>query len=341
MRVTKIIATIGTASQRSGVLIPMTQQGMNIARLNFSHENEKIHTERMKLIRKLNSIHEADVKIMLDLKGPEVRLWGMEKPVELKKDDTITLSEQSGPKKIKLSNPSIIKKLDVGSKVLIDDGYAELMVVQKSKIEVICKALDNCTLKPRKSVGSEFVTLGQKAIIQDDINAIKCGVREKADYIAVSHVRNAKDMEEARSLCKKSDIQLVAKIENFEAIKNIRSIIEASDGIMVARGDMGINIPLWYVPLVQEHIIKLCTRANVFSIVATQMMESMVANRRPTRAEVTDVYTAVKQGAKAVMLSGETAVGNYPVETIEYMRKIIETAESSAALQLNEISRPH
>ena len=269
------------------------------------------------------------IQILFDLKGPEVRLQ-LKQPLALKKGEQVRFSPRAGD--VQLSNPSILKKLVEGSKLLIEDGYVELQVKETFEDGVMCTATESCVLKPKKSVGLEWTDVDQPAITKEDQAAIKFGVKSGADYIAISHVRTKQDVLEAQTFAE--GIPIIAKIENYQAVKNLKEILDAADMVMVARGDLGISLPLWFVPLVQEHILKVSRQQGRFAIVATQMMESMFANKRPTRAEVNDVYTAVGQGASGVMLSGETAIGKYPVETIEWVNKIIQVAESKDVIDL-------
>lgn len=331
MRATGIIATIGKSCQRGQILHSMAEKGMDFARINFSHENHKIHSERLKLIQGVNNAYNTGIRVLLDLKGPEVRVDRSDK-LSLRKGESILLSRTAGRGKIRLSNPSLLRKLDVGSIVLIDDGTVQLRVTEKRRGGVRCVALSNCVVHPRKSVASEFLTLEQSAITREDQKAIKFANRHEVDFVAVSHVQTPDDILAAREL---TEVPLIAKIENYRAVQNIKEIAKVSDGVMVARGDLGSNVPLEFLPLIQEHLLSVCASTSTFSIVATQMMESMIANKRPTRAELSDVYLAVRQGANAVMLSGETAIGKYPVETVDYMRRTIETAEHSLS-----VSRP-
>lgn len=337
MITTSIIATIGPASQREEIMLNMARKGMNIVRINFSHETVEIQESRIDTAKRINSKYNMGLKILIDLRGPEVRIANVEKAMELKKGDCVYLSRRAGPNRLKLSNGSLIRKLVVGSTLLIDDGNCEIKIIEKGLDGVKCEVLEDCIIKSRKSVASEFVTSEEEAITDFDKEIIKLAVKKKADYLALSHVKTAKDVEEAKSLA--GGIKIISKIENHEAVENIEAIVNASDGIMVARGDLGVNVPIEYVPLIQEQIVKLCNKKNKFCIVATQMMESMLENKRPNRADVNDVYTAVVEGADAVMLSGETTLGKFPTEVVSYMKKVIKVAETRSKIDLKKLHK--
>ncbi len=339
MNTPKIIATIGPSSDRKDTMLEMAKAGMSVARINFSHETHEIHINRIRKIREMNKEHGLNVKILIDLKGPEVRLSGIKSPIQIKKGQRIFFGCKKSKDCIKLSNNSIIKKLKENSRILIDDGYAEFLVVKNGGEFVECEALNECILKPRKNFASEFILLDEKAITDDDCEIIDIAIKEQADFLALSHIKRREDVLEARSLLKGHDISIISKIENHIAIDNISEIIDASDGIMVARGDLGLNVPNVYVPLLQEYLVKLCKKQGKFGIVATQMMESMIENRRPTRSDVNDIYTAVVQGANAVMLSGETAAGKYPVEVVNYMKRIIDVTKLRKEITPQEIHK--
>ncbi len=333
-----IIATIGPVSQKEDIMLGMAKKGMNIARINFSHETIEIQENRIDTARRINSKHNMAIKILVDLRGPEVRISNVEKAIEFKKGDTLYLSRRAGTNRIKLSNGSMLRKLIVGSKILIDDGNCEILIVEKGLDGVKCEVLEDCVIKPRKSVASEFVTSEEDAITDFDKEIIKLAIKKKVDYLALSHIKTAKDVEEARNFAG-SEIKIISKIENHEAVENIEDVVNASDGIMIARGDLGVNVPIEYVPLMQEHIIKMCNKKKKFCIVATQMMESMLENKRPSRADVNDVYTAVVQGANAVMLSGETTLGKFPIDVVDYVKKVITVAEDRNNIDLKKLHK--
>ena len=317
---TVIVATLGKACEKQ--LASLIQNGMGIARLNFSHETADVHLGRLRALRKADNRLGTETLVMVDLQGPEVRLV-LEKEKKVEKGGMVFLSEKM------LTMPDFLQKVIVGSRLLIDDGLVELEVREKRNGGVVCEVLADGTLKPRKTVACEWVTMDGSAIVQEDRRTIAL-VAKNVDWIAVSHVKTAGDMEEARAL---ADCRVIAKIENAVAVRNIREIIQASDGIMVARGDLGVNVPLQLLPGIQEQIVGLCRQVGIFSVVATQMMESMIAYPRPSRAEITDVWNAVRQGANGVMLSGETAVGAHPAEAVGWMRKICDAAEKQAGSQ--------
>ncbi len=314
MRSVDIIATLGQACEER--LADLIRNGMTVGRLNFSHETTETHLRRLRLLREAGR-----AQAMADLRGPEVRLVTAE-PVPVTQGRQIIFS--FGGTGLTVTNASFLAKLEPGMRVLVDDGMVELDVNERTADGVVCTARADGNLKPRKTVAAEGVTVDGSALVPEDRETIRLARRAGMDWIAVSHVKTAEDMEEARSLA--GGTKIMAKVENAEALRHIEEIIQASDGVMVARGDLGVNIPLEQVPLVQERVISLCRRAGVFSVVATQMMESMMTYPRPSRAEVTDVWNAVRQGADAVMLSGETAVGKHPTETVAWMRRVAEAA---------------
>ncbi|MBI4895784.1 MAG: pyruvate kinase [Candidatus Aenigmarchaeota archaeon] len=336
---TSIIATIGPASQKEDIMLSMAKKGMNIARINFSHETIEIQENRIDTARRINEKHNMNIKILVDLRGPEVRISNVEKAVKFKKGDILYLSRRAGPNRIKLSNGTMLRKLVVGSTILIDDGNCEIKIVEKGLDGVKCEVLEDCVIKPRKSVAAEFVTSEEGAITEFDKEIIKLAVEKKVDYLALSHVKSAKDVEEARQLLGSSMIKIISKIENHEAVENIEAIVDAGDGIMIARGDLGVNVPIEYIPLIQEQIVKLCNRKKKFCIVATQMMESMLENKRPSRADVNDVYTAVVEGADAVMLSGETTLGKFPIDVVTYMKKVTKVAQDRDKIDLKKLHK--
>ena len=333
---TKIICTIGPSSDNVTVLRNMMLAGMDVARLNFSHGTLGQHQHRINLIRELNKKYRRHVKILQDLEGYRVRIGKLKdsKPIELKKRQIIYLSNQKmlgGDDVIPFDYEGDLKDIKNGSYIYIDDGNIALLVKTRTKGYIKAEVVIPGPLKENKGVNIPDVNLKFKGLTDKDKYDIEFGLRNKVDYIAQSFVRDKYDIMLIRDLIKARlpDCQIVAKIENRQGIKNIDEIIEVSDGIMVARGDMGVSLPLYEIPIVQKEIIKKCNQAGKFVIVATQMLESMVENIRPTRPEVTDVANAVLDGANFVMLSAETAAGRYPVETVTMMNQIIKFTEKS------------
>ncbi len=333
---TKIICTIGPSSDSVTVLSNMLLAGMDVARLNFSHGTHIKHKRRIKLIRRLNKKYRRDLKILQDLEGYRIRV-GMfkgKKEIELKKRQIIYLSNQKISDQdnvIPFDYEGDLKDIKNGSYIYIDDGNIALLVKTRTTKYIKAEVVISGLLKENKGVNIPDVNLKFKGLSDKDKCDIEFGLRKKVDYIAQSFVRDKYDIMLIRDLVKTRlpDCQIIAKIENRQGIKNIDEIIEVSDGIMVARGDMGVSLPLYEIPIIQKKIIKKCNQAGKFVIVATQMLESMVENIRPTRAEVTDVANAVLDGANFVMLSAETAAGRYPVGAVKMMNQIIKFTEKS------------
>jgi pyruvate kinase len=333
---TKIICTIGPASDSVTLLRNMILAGMDVARLNFSHGTHIQHKRRIKLIRQLNKKYRRHLKILQDLEGYRIRIGRLKgkKEVELKKRQIIYLSNQKildPDDVIPFDYEGNLKDIKNGGYIYIDDGNIALLVKTATKKYIKAKVVIPGQLKENKGINIPDVNLKFKGLTDKDKYDIEFGIRNKVDYIAQSFVRDKYDVMLIRDLIKTRlpDCQIVAKIENRQGIKNIDEIIKVSDGIMVARGDMGVSLPLYEIPMVQKEIIRKCNQAGKFVIVATQMLESMVENIRPTRAEVTDVANAVLDGANFVMLSAETAAGRYPVEAVKMMNQIIKFTEKS------------
>jgi pyruvate kinase len=310
--------------------------GLDVARLNFSHGSHKQHLENIGLVRKLNKKYRRHIRIMQDLegfrirvgrfKGPKTRLLKSRTMVWLTTDPTST-----GPRTIPFDYQGDLARIKPKQLIYIDDGNLILRAENSSPSSIKGKVVEGGILKERKGINIPGVDLGFKSITKKDKKDIKLGLQAGVDYVALSFVRNAQDVLEAAALVKPRlpQCQIVAKIENQPAINNIDSIIEAADGIMIARGDMGISVPIHQVPMIQKQIIKKCNAAGKFVITATQMLEHMTEHSRPTRAEVTDVANAVIDGTDFVMLSAETAVGKYPYESVRMMNAIIKFTEQA------------
>jgi pyruvate kinase len=325
---TKIICTIGPVSNNLSILKKFSKAGMDICRLNFSHGSQREHLENYKRIRSL----EADPAVIVDLSGPKIRTGEVKEDTYIKTGQTFQISAEIGiegnDKSCSTNYPPLVKDAQVGNHIAIDDGLLLLKVKNKTENELICTVLNGGPLKSRKGVNAPDVPLSlyfptQKDL--DDLNFIIRKFEEPVDYIAASFVRRQDDILKIRKILESSNpvIQIISKIENRDGIKNFDEILEVSDAIMVARGDLGIEIPSEQVPIVQKKLIKKCNNVGKPVIVATQMLDSMIRNPRPTRAEVSDVSNAIIDGADAVMLSGETAIGNYPVESVQFMEKIL------------------
>ncbi|WP_100373740.1 pyruvate kinase [Bacillus sp. FJAT-45037] len=346
MRKTKIVCTIGPASEKVETLVQLIEAGMNVARLNFSHGDFEEHGARIKSIREASKRTGKTVAILLDTKGPEIRTQTLEGgKAELTAGDRLTLSMTEvvgNDKKISITYPGLVNDVTPGSKILLDDGLIGLEVVEVKENEIETKVLNTGTLKNKKGVNVPNVSVALPGITEKDTADIKFGIEQGVDFIAASFVRRAADVLEIRELLEQheaADIQIIPKIENQEGVDNIDEILEVSDGVMVARGDLGVEIPAEEVPLVQKDLIKKCNVVAKPVITATQMLDSMQRNPRPTRAEASDVANAIFDGTDAIMLSGETAAGDYPVESVQTMNNIASRAET--ALNYQEILSKH
>jgi pyruvate kinase len=336
MRNTKIVCTIGPATDREDVLSRMLQSGANVLRLNFSHGSHEEHGKRIALIQKLRDELGLPAPIMLDTKGPEIRLGEFAQgSVQLHEGQKyiITINDCLGDEnKASISHKGIVRDVEAGSRILIADGLVELEVKKISEHDIECVVINGGEIGSKKGVNLPGRKVKLPAITNKDIEDIRFGVENGIEFIAASFVRKAEDVLDIRSLlaeCGGCGVQIIAKIENREGLDNIDSIIEVADGIMVARGDLGVEIPTEEVPVAQKMIISKCIRAGKPVITATQMLDSMIRNPRPTRAEANDVANAIYDGTDAVMLSGETAIGKYPLEALLTMARIAEKADDS------------
>ncbi|UOY94282.1 pyruvate kinase [Ectobacillus sp. JY-23] len=344
MRKTKIVCTIGPASESIEKLTQLMDAGMNVARLNFSHGSHEEHAARIQTIREAAKQAGKTVAILLDTKGPEIRTHDFENgQAELKTGAEVTISTEQvlgTAEKFSVTYAGLYDDVETGSRILIDDGLIELEVLEKANGEIRTKVLNSGIVKNKKGVNVPNVSIKLPGITEKDVQDIVFGIEQGVDFIAASFVRKASDVLEIRELLaehKASHIQIIPKIENQEGIDNIDAILEVSDGLMVARGDMGVEIPPEEVPLVQKRLIKKCNLLGKPVITATQMLDSMQRNPRPTRAEASDVANAIFDGTDAIMLSGETAAGLYPVESVKMMATIASRVERS--LQYQDIFR--
>ncbi|WP_147803407.1 pyruvate kinase [Alkalicoccus halolimnae] len=344
MRKTKIVCTIGPASESQEKLTQLINAGMNVARLNFSHGDHEEHGARIKTIRETAEKAGTDTAILLDTKGPEIRTQTIEGgEAELVKGSTLRVSMEEvvgNNEIISVTYPDLVNDVKVGSKLLLDDGLVELLVTEIKDKELVTEVLNNGTLKNKKGVNVPNVSVNLPGITEKDANDIVFGIEQDVDFIAASFVRRAADVLDIRELLEKhgaEHIHIIPKIENQEGVDNIEEILEVSDGLMVARGDLGVEIPPEEVPLVQKDLIKKCNRLGKPVITATQMLDSMQRNPRPTRAEASDVANAILDGTDAIMLSGETAAGAYPIESVQTMQNIALRAES--AMKHEEVLR--
>ena len=334
MKKTKIICTMGPNTSDKNIMMELARNGMDVARFNFSHGDYNEHQGRLELLKEVRKELDIPVAALLDTKGPEIRTGQLKdgKKVTLKEGQTYTLTtrELVGDDTIGYINYSGLNEdVAAGNRILIDDGLIELEVRQVKDTDIVCEVINGGELGEKKGVNVPNVKIKLPALTDKDKEDIRFGIRQGFDFIAASFVRTADCIKEIKAMLDEqgSSMKVIAKIENAEGIENLDAIIEASDGIMVARGDMGVEIPAQEVPYIQKMIIEKCNVACKPVITATQMLDSMIRNPRPTRAEVTDVANAVYDGTDAVMLSGETAMGKYPVEALSMMASIVEETE--------------
>ncbi|MFB9760052.1 pyruvate kinase [Ectobacillus funiculus] len=340
MRKTKIVCTIGPASESIEKLTQLMEAGMNVARLNFSHGSHEEHAARITNIREAAKQTGKTIAILLDTKGPEIRTHDFENgQAELKTGQEVIISMEQvlgTAEKFSVSYTGLYDDVDTGSRILIDDGLIELEVIGKANGEIRTKVLNSGLVKNKKGVNVPNVSIKLPGITEKDVQDILFGVEQGVDFIAASFVRKASDVLEIRELLAEKGakhIQIIPKIENQEGIDNIDAILEVSNGLMVARGDLGVEIPPEEVPLVQKSLINKCNLQGKPVITATQMLDSMQRNPRPTRAEASDVANAIFDGTDAIMLSGETAAGQYPVESVKMMATIATRVERSLVYQ--------
>lgn len=336
-RKTKIVATLGPASNSVEEISNLIKAGISAARLNFSHGDHQEHGARIENLKKARKELNAPIPIILDTKGPEIRTKTLvdEKKVELVEGQTFVLTTDDivgDNTRVAVTYPDLPKDVSVGTTVLIDDGLIELKVTDIIGNDVVCEVVNSGILGQRKGVNIPNVHINLPALTEKDIDDIKFGVSVGVDYIAASFIRSAKDVIEIKRVleeCGGQDVQVISKIENRDGVVNIDEILEITDAIMVARGDLGVEIPFEEVPLVQKMLVSKCIAKGKPVVTATQMLNSMMDNPRPTRAEVNDVANAIFDFTDAVMLSGETAQGKYPVEAVTAMDKIAKKVESS------------
>ena len=334
MRKTKIICTLGPSTDKGDVLEQLMLSGMNVARLNFSHDTYENQKKRIDKVKALRTKHNLPVACLLDTKGPEIRLKTFKDErvtLEMGQDFCLTTRDVEGTKDIvSVTHKDLHKDIHVGSSILIDDGLVGLKVVAIKGQDIHCKVENGGTISNRKGVNIPGVELSIPFMSEKDKEDLLFGIKQDVDFVAASFTRTADDIKEMKAFLKANggeDIRIIAKIENSQGVDNIDSIIEACEGIMVARGDLGVEIPAEEVPYLQKMMINKCNDNFKTVITATQMLDSMIRNPRPTRAEVTDVANAVYDGTDAVMLSGETAAGKYPIEALQMMVHIIESTE--------------
>jgi pyruvate kinase len=327
---TKIVATIGPASESKKALTKMIESGMNVARLNFSHGTHEMHGSVVDSVRSID----RTIGILLDTQGPKIRTGKFDGEVIFKEGATVSIKNQDiigNSKEFSIDYKDLHKGAKKGRRIVLNDGAVELIIIKVVGDCIICKVKNSGIVSSHKGVNLPNWDITIPSLTEKDKKDIKFGISKKVDFIAYSFVRTAEDIKKLRDYLKKIDtknIDIVAKIETAEAVENLEEIITASDGVMIARGDLAVEIELEKVPTVQRKVIELCAKHNKYSIVATEMLQSMSESPRPTRAEISDVANAVFQGTDAVMLSGETTVGKYPIQTVETMGRILFEAET-------------
>lgn len=334
-RKTKIVCTIGPATESESLLREMINIGMNVVRLNFSHGTHAEHQVKIDRVKKLREELKQPIALLLDTKGPEIRTGDFEVPAELVEGELVRISNKTilGDKnQFSVSYKNLHEDLKPGSQILIDDGLVALVVEKLEKKDLICRVLNGGTVSSRKSINLPETIIHLPALTEQDELDIAFAVEQGFDFIAASFIRKPSDVMEIKRVLEKlggGDIAIISKIENREGVSNFDSILAVSDGIMVARGDLGVEIPAHEVPTIQKHMIKSCYLAGKPCITATQMLDSMIRNPRPTRAEASDVANAILDGTSAIMLSGETAAGRYPLEALRMMDQIASYTEAN------------
>jgi len=334
MKKTKIICSIGPASESVEVMTEMVKVGMNVARINFSHATYEQNDKDIAVIKEVRSLTGVPVSILYDTKGPDFRCLEMQEEgvnlvpgntIKMVKDHIVGSEEAFG-----VNYPDAIDKINIGNEVLIDDGLFKLEVIDKDSNSVTLKVVNGGVLTSKKGIAVPGCDLNLEFLSEVDKEDIKYACTHEGDFIALSFVESRKNVDDVRQILKENgreDMQIISKVESATAVKNLDEIIDASDGIMVARGDLGVEVPIEKLPIIQKDMIRRCREKEKFVIVATEMLASMYTSPRPTRAEVTDISNAVLDGTDAVMLSGESTVGKYPVDAVRYMSNICEEAE--------------
>lgn len=339
---TKIVATLGPACSTKDVLKDMIDAGVNVFRINFSHADYTDVKARIDMIRELNDEFGYNTAILADLQGPKLRVGVMKEDVIVSKGDIITFQTAEDvpgtADRVYMNYKQFPADVNPGEKILLDDGKLMFEAIETNGVsEVVCRVIQGGPLKSKKGVNLPNTKVSLPALTQKDIKDALFAIENQVDWIALSFVRTAEDLQELQDLISKNSghkIPIIAKIEKPEGVENIDKIVAFCDGLMVARGDLGVEIPAQEVPLIQKKLVHRAKTARIPVIIATQMMETMITSLTPTRAEVNDVANSVMDGADAVMLSGETSVGNYPVQVIEKMTQIIEAVEDSPLIQV-------
>lgn len=330
---TKIVCTLGPAVDGMEQLRLLAEAGMDVARLNFSHGTSDEHAARLQDIRQVACETGRPIAVMQDLCGPKIRVGVVAEGTRLRRDARFVLTTRDIPgteEGVHLPVPEMIRAVSKGCRLLLDDGLLELEVVDKSPTELVTRVVTGGILGSKKGISAPGVTLPIEAVTPKDERDVQFGLGIGVDYVALSFVRDALDVARLRAMMQAAGrvVPIIVKIEKFEAVQNLDAILEAADGAMVARGDLGVEMPLEGIPMVQKRIIRACNRLGKPVITATQMLDSMIRNPRPTRAEVTDIANAVLDGTDALMLSGETSVGAYPLEAVQTMARVADGAEA-------------
>ena len=336
MKKTKIICTMGPACTDHDTLTKMVEAGMNVARFNFSHGSHEEHQRNIQLVKQIREELDQPIALMLDTKGPEFRIGTFgEKQVELVAGETFTLTAEpvvGDVHQVSVSCPAIFQQLKAGDPILINDGLVTIQVTERNDTRAVCKVIIGGIISNNKSMSFPNKLLHTEYLSQQDKEDLLFGIHMNVDYVAASFVSTAQDMQDLRTFLDQNggqEIDIIAKIENRSGVDNADAILNYCDGIMVARGDLGVEIPYEELPPIQKQLIQLCLKRGKIVITATEMLESMTSKPRPTRAEISDVANAVYDGSSAIMLSGETAAGDHPALTVKTMARIAEKTEES------------
>ena len=345
MRKTKIVCTMGPSTRQPQVIRSLIEAGMNVARLNLSHEEYNRHAETCKMIREERAALNKHIAILLDTKGPEVRVGKLTQPIEIFKGDTIELTSgnEQNDERIPIRLPQLYEVLHQGDEIRINDGLIALTVISVNGENVTCRVRTDGELRSNKGVNFPQVDIGLPFLSERGKSDLLFGIEQEVDFVAASFVRTEQDIIDMKQFLQQNggeSIKVIAKIENRQSVDNIDSILASADGVMIARGDLGVEINYAEIPAIQKRIIKKAYQLGKPAITATQMLESMIHSPRPTRAETSDIANAVFDGTSAVMLSGETAVGEYPVEAVRSMAEIAITAERCINYEAKLLSRP-
>lgn len=340
-RYTKIIATIGPATEGEDTLRGLVDAGIDVLRLNMAHGSAEWVMTTVERIRKVSAAAERQVAVMMDVKGPEIRTGVLDEPIDLQIGDAFelyTATRRTGMRGVDVNYPGLPNDVVVGGTVLLDSGLIRLEVVDKSDTSVQCRVLTPGRLGSRRHINLPGVHVGLPSLTEKDERDVRVGVAAGCDFFALSFVRGADDLRKLRTLLDSlgSRARLIAKIEDQSGLRNLESIVDEADAVMVARGDLGIEIEYQTLPIVQRRIVDLCLARGKPVIIATQLLESMISSPMPTRAEISDVSTAVRERADAVMLSGETTTGQYPLECVEVLKNIARSIEPTETRRVNE-----